>query len=126
MFSCEASEIALLLHVFIDFAGPLVSYSAYLSVTLGTIEIDLVLGAIDTRREVDRQMAFCCVPRKIANELQSGITNKKCEGGAVFDELTSFGIVGILCVDHFDGLAADLTVDTSDGSLVVCSQIFWN
>lgn len=80
--------------------------------------------AIAIRNEVDEQVAFGCVPCKIANELNSSTSNLKREGGTVFDELTSLCVVGVLCIDQSDRLAADLTVDASDRGLMISSQVF--
>jgi hypothetical protein len=61
----------------------------------------------------------------VTNESQFGVSEMTSEDRANFDKFAVLCIKGIFGVDHEDRLATDLTIDTSDRSLVVSSQIFW-
>lgn len=126
MLGCETSDGTLLLQVVEDLMGSLFGHCIDLIVALWTLVGDLVGVPLAIGKEVDAQVALRCVPCPVANELQAVISDTVLEGKAVFDELAVFGVVGIHLVDQVDRLVADLTVDTSNGGLVIGSHVFWH
>lgn len=109
------SEIA------VDFSGSFVGHCSDLIVFIRTL-----VGGVVTLAfwKVDEQMALCREPCPFTNESQFGISEMTCKDRANFDKFAVSCIKGILGVDHDKRLATDLTIDASDRSLVVGSQIF--
>lgn len=116
----EPKGRAILLEMVIDFCSSFKSYCIDLLIAVGTLIGDIAASIF---QNADVQVTLCRKPCPVTNESQSGVSDVTCKGGTSLDEFTVLRVEGVLSVHQKDRLAADLTIDASDGGLVVGSDV---